>query len=65
MKMDYETRFGQLEISLEEIKRNLRNMVDISREAMNNSTEGIKQVNVIIANQRSHYVTSIPPSDTK
>lgn len=53
MKMDNESRIGQLEISLEEIKGNLRNLVDISREAMNNSVEGLKMFNVIIADQRA------------
>lgn len=41
-----------------EIKKNLKNVVDISKEAMNNSIEGIKKINAMVVEYRSFHSES-------
>lgn len=53
MRTEHESRIARLEKSTEELKENLRGLVEFSKEAMNSSVEGIKRVNEMIAIQRA------------
>lgn len=53
MKCNHEQIIEKVEQSMAGIKKNLKNLVDISKEAMNNSMEGFKKINVMVAEYRS------------
>lgn len=38
-----------------EIKKNLKNLVDISKESMNNNIEGLEKINAMAADYRSYH----------
>lgn len=52
MKTEHESRITRLDKSMEELKGNLRGLVEISKKAMNSSVKGLKRVNEKIAFQR-------------
>lgn len=54
MKFNHEKRIDKVEQSMVEIKKNLNKLVDISKEAMNNSIEGLEKINAMVADYRSH-----------
>lgn len=50
---------------MDELKSNLRVLVDIRKEPMNNSVEGLKTLNEKIPTHKAQPLSSIPPSAIK
>lgn len=59
MKTKYESRISHLEKSMEELKGNLRNLVEIRKEAMSSSVEGLKKVNKMIVIQKAWTINKV------
>lgn len=52
-----------VEQSMEEIKNNLKNLVDISKEAMRNSMEGLEKINAMVMEYGSNPIDNDYLSD--
>lgn len=65
MKTDNESSIGYLKLCLEEIKASLRNLVDISKEAMHSNAEGLKKIIAIIADHKARPLSNKPPLEIK
>lgn len=61
MKVIHECIIEKLEEYVSDIKENLNNLVEISREAMNNSVNGLEKINSIMADYRTKTITSNTP----
>lgn len=65
MKVDQEHRIEKMEEDASEIKENLNNLVEISRQMMNNSADGLEKNNSMITDYRTRTNTSEPPLGEK
>lgn len=65
IKSNHESRIWNLEVSVADIKGNLKNLVEISKASMNNSSEGLLRVNNMIGEYRVKPIFSVTPSNSK
>lgn len=65
MKVDQERRIEKLEEDVSEIKENINNLVEISRQMMNNSADGLEKYNSMMTNYRTRTIASDPPMGEK
>lgn len=54
-----------MEVSVTKIKGSLKNLVEISKDVMNNSSKGLLRVNNMIVDYRVDPIASVTPSDSK
>ncbi|XP_059078169.1 uncharacterized protein LOC131876720 [Cryptomeria japonica] len=65
IKTEHESRIAHLEKNVEELKGNLRGLVEIRKEAMNSSEDGLKKVNEKYVVMEAQPISIIPPSATR
>lgn len=65
MKNEHDSRIAHLEKNIEELKGNLKGLVEINKEVMYNSLEGLKRLNEKIAVQKSYPINFDPSSVVK
>ncbi|XP_059064569.1 G-type lectin S-receptor-like serine/threonine-protein kinase SD2-5 [Cryptomeria japonica] len=53
-----------VEQSMEDIKNNIKNLVDISKESMRNNMEGLEKINAMVAKYRFNPIDNVYPGDT-
>lgn len=63
MKSEHEARIDRLENDIQDSKGKLNCLVEINKEAMYNSVEGVKRVNDKISTQKTHMIRSDMSSD--
>lgn len=64
MKCNHEKIIKKVQQSMEEIKNNLKNLVDISKEAMRNHMEGFEKINAMVTEYKSNPINSDYPGDS-
>ncbi|XP_059067448.1 phospholipase A1-Igamma1, chloroplastic-like [Cryptomeria japonica] len=65
MKVDQEHRIEKMEEDVREIKENLNNLVEISRQEMNNSVDGLEKINSMMIDYRTRTIVNDPPLGEK
>lgn len=60
-----EREIEKLEEDVSEVKENLNNLVEISRQAMSNSTDGLEKITSMMIDYRDRTIVSDPPMGEK